>query len=375
MSRKLKRLCLTLCFVIAIAIGMSTNAYAGSGSSMTDPINVTFGQQYSASWNEGNLDLIYHKVVLKEKGILKFEFSKPLNYNGSLDFILYDANKNGFWDSSSFNASIMGAATYTHNIGLNAGTYYVAARPNSYLFDNPVIKSNYTFSFQPSKYIEVEPNETAAQATELKFGSFYTGFYGSDSGYNYGNNDFFKFKLKKGSSYRLYLDNYDGLKSTSCIIDIHAPNGTKVNTFDSFWQITSSGQRYIEFIAPASGYYHFQLWNHRGLPIKYRVKIAHALKPAATAIASGYNFSKFSKELSVELKQQANIAGYEIQYSTNKAKISKGKIKRVSGADNVYVNMKGVKSSNSYYLRVRTYKYINGVKKTSAWSKVKVLKS
>ncbi len=219
----------------------------------------------------------------------------------------------------------MGKATYTHNIGLNAGTYYVAARPNSYLFDDSVIKSNYTFSFQPSKYIEVEPNETASQATELKFGSFYTGFYGNDSGYNYGNNDFFKFKLKKGSSYRLYLDNYDGLKSTSCIIDIHAPNGTKVNTFDSFWQITSSGQRYIEFIAPASGYYHFQLWNHRGLPIKYRVKIAHALKPAATVIANGYNFSKFSKDLSVEMKQQTNIAGYEIQYSTTKPRFPRGR--------------------------------------------------
>ena len=121
--------------------------------------------------------------------------------------------------------------------------------------------------------------------------------------------------------------------------------------------------------------FYFQLENYSGLPVKYRVKIANVAKPAATYITYGANYSKTDvlRELSIQVNEKNNVAGYEIQYSTVKSKISKGKIKRASGEDNYCIDIKNVRPARKYYVRARTYKTIDGVKKYSSWSKIKTL--
>lgn len=374
MKRHVKRTILFICFVLVISFGLCTAAYAETiGNTMTNPVIVSLGQTYSMSWNK-DTDHLYHynKVVLDQKGILKFTFSKPYDSDaeyGSLKFTVANEDGESIWESKSNEAQEKASPNYVNYICLNPGTYYVNVVPGFYVTSG-TIDTTYSFSFEPAEYIEVEPNESTSKATNLKIGTFYTGYYGNDYG-DYGENDFFKFYLKKGSSYRLYLDNYDELDATTCIMDFFAPNGEEISTYD--WKLNSYGYRYIEFIAPATGYHYFQLTNYSKLPIKYRIRISHALAPAKTSITGGYNFSYYDNEISVRFNEKTNVAGYEVQYSTDKSKISSGKIKKVAGEDNYDVDIKGVIGAKRYYVRVRTYKTINGTKKYSSWSKVKTL--
>ena len=374
MDKYLKRLLISC--ILVLAFGLCTIAYAGTtGNTMSNPVVASFGQTYHKSWTR-DTDHLYHynRIVLNEKGILKLTFSKPYDDDseyGSLKFTVSDQEGEPIWQTDSRKSREKASPNYVNYICLDAGTYYVNVVPGFYV-KSGTIDTSYSFELTPEQYIEVEPNESSSKATELMFGKFYTGYYGNDGG-DFGQYDFFKFKLKKGSSYRIYIDNYDGLDATSCIMNFMAPNGDEINTYD--WKVTGDGYRYIEFIAPASGYSYFQLENYSGLPVKYRVKIANAAKPAATYITYGANYSKTDvlRELSIQVNEKNNVAGYEIQYSTVKSKISKGKIKRASGEDNYCIDIKNVRPARKYYVRSRTYKTIDGVKKYSSWSKIKTL--
>ena len=81
------------------------------------------------------------------------------------------------------------------------------------------------------------------------------------------------------------------------------------------------------------------------------------------------------KKLTVKWKKQAaQTTGYEIQYSTNKNFKSGNKTVTVKGAKKASKVIKGLKSKKKYYLRIRTYKTVNGKKYYSSWSKSKSVK-
>ena len=71
------------------------------------------------------------------------------------------------------------------------------------------------------------------------------------------------------------------------------------------------------------------------------------------------------------------VSGYQVQYSTSSkftsgtskyanAKFSKGRTTKT---------IKNLKSGKKYYVRVRTYKSVDGTKCYSSWSKVKSVKT
>ena len=72
----------------------------------------------------------------------------------------------------------------------------------------------------------------------------------------------------------------------------------------------------------------------------------------------------------IKWKKKTNIAGYQIQYSTNsKFKKNNKKIK-IKNAKTVSKKITKLKASKKYYVRIRTYQG----KKYSKWSKVKSIK-
>jgi len=76
-----------------------------------------------------------------------------------------------------------------------------------------------------------------------------------------------------------------------------------------------------------------------------------------------------SKAFTVKWKKKTNIAGYQIQYSTN-SKFKKGnKTIKIKKAKTVSKKITGLKPSKKYYVRIRTYKG----KKYSSWSKKKCI--
>lgn len=66
-------------------------------------------------------------------------------------------------------------------------------------------------------------------------------------------------------------------------------------------------------------------------------------------------------------KQTAEVTGYQIQYSTSKTYASNVKTLTVKGSGTTSKTVTGLKAGKKYYVRIRTYKVVNGKKYYSAW--------
>ena len=68
----------------------------------------------------------------------------------------------------------------------------------------------------------------------------------------------------------------------------------------------------------------------------------------------------------------ASVSGYEIQLATDK-KFKKNK--KTVTIKKQKTTVKKLKAKKKYYVRVRTYKIVNGKKVYSSWSKIKSVKT
>ena len=73
-------------------------------------------------------------------------------------------------------------------------------------------------------------------------------------------------------------------------------------------------------------------------------------------------------------KQKNQTSGYEIQYSTKKNFKSAKKVK-IKKNKTTSSTVKKLKAKKKYYVRIRTYKTVNGKKFYSGWSNVKSVKT
>ncbi len=94
--------------------------------------------------------------------------------------------------------------------------------------------------------------------------------------------------------------------------------------------------------------------------------------PKSTSISSLKSSSK--KKLTVKWnKRSTQTSGYQIQYSTS-SKFSSAKTSTVSSYKTISKTISNLKSGKKYYVRVRTYKTVNGTKYYSSWSSAKSVK-
>lgn len=70
-------------------------------------------------------------------------------------------------------------------------------------------------------------------------------------------------------------------------------------------------------------------------------------------------------------KQPKQTSGYQLRYSTTRS--GSGKTKLISGSSSISKTVKGLSGGKKYYVRVRTYKTVNGVRYFSGWSSVKAV--
>ena len=81
------------------------------------------------------------------------------------------------------------------------------------------------------------------------------------------------------------------------------------------------------------------------------------------------------KAVSVEWKKVGGVKGYQIQVATDKKFKKNKKTVTVKKQKTTKTTVKKLKSKKKYYVRVRTYKIVNGKKVYSSWSKVKSVKT
>ena len=94
--------------------------------------------------------------------------------------------------------------------------------------------------------------------------------------------------------------------------------------------------------------------------------------PKGTKITS---LKKGRKQAAVKWKKQTKQTdGYEIQYSTKKDFSKSVKTKRISGRKKTSAVIKKLKAKKTYYVRIRTWKKVNGERYYSLWSSAKKVK-
>lgn len=96
------------------------------------------------------------------------------------------------------------------------------------------------------------------------------------------------------------------------------------------------------------------------------------IKPKAASINT---LTAKSKALTVKLNRSLQQStGYQIQYSTSKS-FKSYKIKTITSYKTSITTLTGLKAKTTYYVRVRTYKTVNGTKHYSNWSTYKYIKT
>ena len=101
------------------------------------------------------------------------------------------------------------------------------------------------------------------------------------------------------------------------------------------------------------------------------------VKPAATTLKSVKNTTakNASKgKFTVKWNKLSYVTGYQIQYSTSSSFKLGNKTVNVKGASSVSKAITGLAKNKTYYMRIRTYKIIEGKKVYSGWSAKKSVK-
>ena len=81
------------------------------------------------------------------------------------------------------------------------------------------------------------------------------------------------------------------------------------------------------------------------------------------------------KAISVTWKKVSGVKGYQIQVATDKKFKKNKKTVTIKKQKTTKTTVKKLKAKKKYYVRIRTYKIVNGKKVYSSWSKVKTVKT
>ncbi len=96
-----------------------------------------------------------------------------------------------------------------------------------------------------------------------------------------------------------------------------------------------------------------------------------ASKPKKPTIKS---LKKGKKSFVLQWKKIKDVKGYQVQYSTSK-KFKKAKKVNIKKSSTTKLTVKKLKKKKKYYVRIRSYKVVNGKKVYSSWSKTKTVKT
>ncbi len=174
--------------LISIIAVFSASAEAGNDYSYAQAIsvNTTYSDNIQ---NYGDKD--WYKFSLSSNGNVGIYFKRENFFNGSSHWYaqIYDANLNLI---SEYSFSGNETETNTYKIGLKAGTYFIKIEEGYYRTDKTY---SFKINYSKSDYWEKENNETYSVANTISLNKNFSG-----SIKNYGDKDWYKFKLSSNGS-------------------------------------------------------------------------------------------------------------------------------------------------------------------------------
>ncbi|MBR6650056.1 MAG: N-acetylmuramoyl-L-alanine amidase family protein [Clostridia bacterium] len=271
---------LTLCLVIILTSIAATVVVssAAAGDNASKPANAKLGSTYKKEWTSSTYDQCYYvKFKISEQGIVTIKAKKPCDDNGNFGNLYIDVYKdNNQKVASTKTAYSKGNADsyYELSAGLEAGTYIFTIQPG-FKVTSGVISTEFSVSHKPAKYCEIEPNESDSTATSLSSGEFNIGYFGKDGG-SFDGNDYYKFNVTEGHTYRVTFKNFDTIYQTTTAIDVEIPGSaySGVGRSSILRNTDENGNNYCEFKAKKSGVAYLRLHNYSGVRYEYEFVVA-----------------------------------------------------------------------------------------------------
>ena len=232
--------------------------------------NLSFGTQYSASWDSATDENIYYgKFSLSSPGIVTVTATKPSDDDGvyyGLYYMILDKDQNLVWAGGCGDSK---KSSETTSVGLGAGTYYLGVSAGFYVFSG-TFTAKYKLSFSSNANVEKEFNGTKDYATPLTVWTAKTGYLG-DLYSDCDEADFYKFTAKANTVYRIVFDNYDTIGQTTTIIKYVHPDGTEDTNvkYTAKNNVNSDGKHYYDVVENKSGTAYIEFYNYSGEQYKY----------------------------------------------------------------------------------------------------------
>lgn len=323
----------------AFSFVATTVSAAEAGTLSSNAIVLTDNKWYTKYWTNSNYSLnCYNKIQVPSRGYITFTMEKPYDTEGEIGefyFYLYDANGVMIWSADTGDQAEQFSANYEYKIGLNAGTYYMNLDPSFYVQRNSgSIRCSYKYAFTKSNVWEIENNNTKRNATQINFNTTYYGVYGEES-FQGTYDDYYKFKLTKGSTYTIYLKNAAELDAGTTIVELHDPNGNEVGGVSLRSGKEGTDYRSWSVKAKYTGWYYFLLRNDaNGVGTNYAIRVnapkIAASKTTATLTRTGYAYDGKVKTPAVTVKYGNKTltkgTDYTVSYASGRKNVGQYKV-------------------------------------------------
>lgn len=319
---------------------------------------------YGSMMYDSSTDYDYYKITLTRPGFVNMSFSHAEEESSAVgwDVHLYNANREEIKTISSKRSE---SFIRSNNIGLLAGTYYVAVE-NSYRSESTIdyqLRVNWT----ASNSWETEYNDGFLTADVMTINQPIYGSMMYDSGTDY---DYYRFTLTKAgyidvSFVHAILEN----SSVSWDVTIYNSNRESIKTMGVQGNKATSkmGMVYL-----SKGTYYVLVDNsyRAEKTIDYQLKTYYTTPKAS--IKSVKSIAK--KKVTLKWKKLKGVSGYEIIAATDKKFKKNKKVTKVSGSKKTKATVKKLKRKKTYYVKMRGYITVNGQKYYGSYSKVKKVK-
>lgn len=247
---------------------------AADGTMMSNAVEVTLGQTYYKTWTPSTDHLNHYvKFTLSKRGIVTVKATKPFDDEGEygrIYFTIYDKDGNPVMGNDSYEAVDNAKSRYEFCSGLAAGTYYMTMLPG-FRVSSGTIDTAYSVSFGATEYCEVEPNGGANKATFMNYDKMYTGYFGSASS-DYEEEDYYKFPILKGHTYRIVMEGYGEMQETSTILYL-LTNEEESLGYHMRYNVDVNGLNFYEFKADSSRMAYINFYNYMRSQYKFRIKV------------------------------------------------------------------------------------------------------
>ena len=317
-----------------------------------------FNDDYNSA-NTISINKTYYGSIMKYSDVDWYKFKVSKTDSVSLKFTHKYMESNGYyWCVDLYNSSFSKLKTYDlrgtdssktmPKIRLSAGTYYLKVAEDGSGYSSV----DYTIKINPS-HTHVYKNVITKATPKANGKIVKTCSCGATNGTTV-----------------LYAANKISLSPSSCTYNgkvrkpsvvVKGSNGAAINS--SYYTVSyPSGRKNV-------GSYGIKV-TFKGSYYQGSVTKQFVIKPAATSIAA---IASVSKGFRVRWKEQSvQTTGYQIQYSRN-SNFSNGTTVSVKNNKKTVETCKRLTGSKKYYVRVRTYKELNGKTYYSAWSAAKTV--